>query len=119
MKAEQYFEKADALYDGILQTHKDIRKNCETFLKKVLKEEGGSIDLTDFESNISVTYDGGNHPEYASNAFSIVEGVYLDEKGNIVLQTEDCSEYPIENINWSEVYDVAAFVREYIDGSLS
>jgi hypothetical protein len=119
MKAETYFKQADALYDGILQTHRDIRKKCETFLKKVLEEEGGSIDLTDFESNISVTYDGGNHPEYASNAFSIVEGIYLDEKGNIVLQIEDCSEYPIENINWDEVYDVAAFIREYIDGSLS
>ena len=118
MKAKKYFQKADAMYDGILQIHKDIRKNCETFLKKVLEERGGSIDLTDFESNISVTYDGGNHPEYASNAFSIVESVFLDKDGDIALQTEDCSEYPIENINWNEVYDVAAFVCEYLDGSL-
>jgi hypothetical protein len=64
---------------------------------------------------ISVTYDGGNHPEYASTAFSMVEGISLDENDNIILQIEDCSEYPIQNINWDEVYDVAAFIHDEID----
>lgn len=115
MKKETYFKKADELYDSIIPVQQDIRKKCETYIKKVLKENNGSLDCTESENMISVTYDGGNHPEYASTAFSMVEGVSLDENDNIILQIEDCSEYPIQNINWDEVYDVAAFIHDEID----
>ena len=115
MKKETYFKKADELYDSIIPVQQDIRKKCETYIKMVLKENNGSLDCTESENMISVTYDGGNHPEYASTAFSMVEGINLDENNNIILQIEDCSEYPIENINWDEVFDVAAFIHDEID----
>ena len=115
MKKETYFKKADELYDSIIPVQQDIRKKCETYIKMVLKENNGSLDCTESENMISVTYDGGNHPEYASTAFSMVEGISLDENDNIILQIEDCSEYPIENINWNEVFDVAAFIHDEID----
>jgi hypothetical protein len=115
MKKETYFKKADELYDSIIPVQQDIRKKCETYIKMVLKENNGSLDCTESENMISVTYDGGNHPEYASTAFSMVEGINLDENDNIILQIEDCSEYPIENINWDEVFDVAAFIHDEID----
>lgn len=115
MKKETYFKKADELYDSIIPVQQDIRKKCETYIKMVLKENNGSLDCTESENMISVTYDGGNHPEYASTAFSMVEGVSLDENDNIILQIEDCSEYPIQNINWDEVFDVAAFIHDEID----
>jgi hypothetical protein len=115
MKKETYFKKADELYDSIIPVQQDIRKKCETYIKMVLKENNGSLDCTESENMISVTYDGGNHPEYASTAFSMVEGISLDENDNIILQIEDCSEYPIQNINWDEVYDVAAFIHDEID----
>ena len=115
MKKETYFKKADELYDSIIPVQQDIRKKCETYIKMVLKENNGSLDCTESENMISVTYDGGNHPEYASSAFSMVEGISLDENDNIILQIEDCSEYPIQNINWDEVFDVAAFIHDEID----
>lgn len=115
MKKETYFKKADELYDSIIPVQQDIRKKCETYIKMVLKEHDGSLDCTESENMISVTYDGGNHPEYASTAFSMVEGISLDEDDNIILQIEDCSEYPIQNINWDEVFDVAAFIHDEID----
>jgi hypothetical protein len=115
MKKETYFKKADELYDSIIPVQQDIRKKCETYIKMVLKENNGSLDCTESENMISVTYDGGNHPEYASTAFSMVEGINLDENDNIILQIEDCSEYPIESINWDEVFDVAAFIHDEID----
>lgn len=115
MKKETYFKKADELYDSIIPVQQDIRKKCETYIKMVLKENNGSLDCTESENMISVTYDGGNHPEYASNASSMVEGISLDENDNIILQIEDCSEYPIQNINWDEVFDVAAFIHDEID----
>lgn len=115
MKKETYFKKADELYDSIIPVQQDIRKKCETYIKMVLKENNGSLDCTESENMISVTYDGGNHPEYASTAFSMVEGISLDKNDNIILQIEDCSEYPIQNINWDEVFDVAAFIHDEID----
>ena len=115
MKKQAYFKKADELYDSIIPIQQDIRKKCETYIKMVLKENNGSLDCTESENVISVTYDGGNHPEYASTAFSLVEGISLDENDNIILQIEDCSKYPIQNINWDEVFDVAAFIHDEID----
>lgn len=112
MKKETYFKKADELYDSIIPTQKEIRKKCETFIKKSVQEHNGKIDFSDCDDSVSVTYDGGNHPEYASNASSMVEGVCLDENGDIFLQIEDCSKYYIDSINWEEVYWVASFIKE-------
>ena len=112
MKKETYFKQADKLYDSIIPTQRKIRNKCETFIKKFLQEHDNEIDFSDCDGSVTVSYDGGNHPEYASNAFSTVEAISLDDKGNIVLQTEDCSEYGIENINWEEVYWIAAFITD-------
>lgn len=105
-------EKAISLFFSILDTQEDIRKESERYIKNYLKKHGNSVDITENENMISVTYDGGNHPEYASNAFSIVKGIFLDKNENICLNTEDCDEYHIDRINWDEVYDVAMFIYE-------
>ena len=115
MKKETYFKKADELYDSIIPIHQEIRKKCETYIKRVLKEHDGELDFSATDELVSVSYDGGNHPEYASNAFSIVEGVHLDGRDNIILQTEDSSYYPIINIDWEEVFNVAAFIYNEIE----
>ena len=115
MKRQTYFKKAEELYDSIIPAQREIREKSEIYIKKFLEENGGSVDFPECNGSVSVTYDGGNHPEYASNAFSIVEGAFLDENGGITLQVEDCRDYPIENINWDEVYDVAAFINQELD----
>ena len=111
MKKETYFKKADELLDSILPAQKEIRKKCETYIRMFLKEHDGEIDFSECDGSVSVTYDGGNHPEYASNAFSMVEGITLDKKDDIILQTEDCPEYDISNIGWEEVYWIASFIH--------
>lgn len=117
MKKETLFKKTSELYEQILPIQNKIRKKSEEYIKRVLQEHPDGINFDDYPvaNAISVNYDGGSHPEYASNCFSIVYGVYSNEKGNVVLNIEDCDEYPIENLNWDEAYTVAEYLSEYID----
>ena len=112
-------KEAKELFEAITPIRRQIAKKCLAYLKRELKKNNGSIAFFDNEGNaidsayVSVTYDGGRHPEYASNAFAQVDGIYFNEKGNIVLNTEDDDEYGIENISWDELYEVADFVYEH------
>ena len=49
-----------------------------------------------------VAYDGGQHPEYSSNVFSEVEGVFIKD-GKFYLEIEDDDEYPIERLSLNEL----------------
>lgn len=76
------------------------------YLKK-LCEENGTINFEVLDICVAVTYDGGNHPEYASNVFSDVIDVHLDEYGNVELCTEDCDEYEADRVCAADLYGVA------------
>ena len=58
-----------------------VRKKCIEYLIRVLKEHNNELDWTDsdFEYLVSCPYNGGGHPEYASNIFSTIYGVKLGE----------------------------------------
>ena len=116
MKKESYLKQADVLYESIIPAQRDIRKKSEKYLQMALAEHGGSIDFNDYdpEEFVSVPYDGGNHPEYASNCFSMVYGVFINKDGNICLNTEDCSELPISDLNWDSVFSVASYLNTQI-----
>lgn len=97
-----------------------LNAESEKFIKSVLEEQDGKRieweseeceKLCEYQGGISVTYDGGNHPEYASDAYSRVYAVYLDENGKICLEIEDSEEYELERVqSVGEVYDVARFL---------
>ena len=42
---------------------------------------------------LAIVYDGGNHPEYSSNAFSMVSGVKINENDAISIQCDDDEDY--------------------------
>lgn len=88
---------------------------CRDFLKDVLRNNNGSIDWynVDLPEYISVPYDGGNHPEYASNVFSNVYGVMLADDGDIYLHIEDDEKYSISNINVDDLYNICSFICAY------
>ena len=65
----------------------------------------------------SVVYNGGNHPEYDSNAYSNVECVYLKD-GEVYLDIEDASGYNIDRINAESLFDVALAVKETIEANI-
>lgn len=113
-------KEAKELFEAITPIRNQIANRCQAYLKKVLKKaENHTISFFDNEGEaidndyVSVIYDGGRHPEYASNAFSNVNAVFLNSKGRICLDIEDCDEYEIDNVSWDELYTIAEFVYEH------
>lgn len=96
------------------EKQREAKKISLDFINKKLNKYNGHIefDYDVIEDILSVTYDGGAHPEFASNAFSSVYGIFKNKKGKICLCTEDCEEYEIDSINDDEIYDVAMFIYE-------
>ena len=116
MEKEMYLKLAGVLYDTVIPTQRDIRNKCEKYIQMALDEHNGCIDFNDYDPDefVSVPYDGGNHPEYASNCFSVVNGVFIHKDGDICLNTEDCSEYALSSVDWDDVYNIATYIRDQI-----
>ena len=93
----------------------DLREDCIGYLTEKLNEpehkDGISTEPED-GSSVTVTYDGGKHPEYNSTAFSTVKGVYK-KNDSIMLDTEDDDEYPISRISTIELFGVCDFIEDY------
>ena len=108
------FEKTGEKFFELSAT---LRNDCENYLASVLKENGGHIewDNAEVEESLCVAYDGGNHPEYASNCFSLVSAIDMDEKGNITLDIEDTTQYDLDRVEIIDLYNVCEFV-EHIYG---
>lgn len=109
-------EKFQKTADKWAKVQKELRKDCMDFLTRILNRNNKLIDWSEMEieQSVCVTYDGGNHPEYASNAFSMVQSVSMDDKGNITIDCEDDSDYAIENIDTGELYTLCDFIDEYV-----
>ena len=107
------FEKT---FEKVAELNKQLREECCDYLRKVLKENGNSIDLQSEDEDddiVCVTYDGGNHPEYAANPYSQVYGIFLNEKDNeIYLNIEDSDEYCLDRVDSVlEVYNICLLVQ--------
>lgn len=82
---------------------------------KGLPFEDGEFPI-DGEYQTYVTYDGGNHPETASNAFSTVYSVRRNEHyGNIGLEIDETNFYDIDRVvDVAELSYLAESIGEYI-----
>lgn len=94
----------------------ELRRECIEFLKRVLQANNNHLEWDDSEldSSVCVTYDGGNHPEYASNAFSTVTAIDLNKDGFITLEIEDCPEYWLDDVSTDEVWALCDFIDKYL-----
>lgn len=109
-------EKIIEIGNQISTLENELRKECENWLDKVLGD-GEEFDLTEVEDDgdsVCVTYDGGRHPEYNSNASSDVARVFKKD-GKIYLDIEDCEEYDIERVDAMELYGVCMFIYDNFD----
>ena len=105
--------KFQKIGEQVIDLMRPLRKECVKFLKRKLKDNG-KIDLTEMEEDcgtVCVTYDGGRHPEYDTNAYSTVWSVFKKDN-EIYLETEDCDEYSIDRIDTMELYGVCDFIAE-------
>jgi len=119
-------KKAIELMNQMIPMKKEVKKTCIAYLKRVLEKcNNNYLSFYDEDGEaygnryVSVTYDGGNHPEYESNAFSTVKGVFIDKYGDICLDTEDDDAYAIENINLEELYDIAEYVYADVEETIN
>jgi hypothetical protein len=114
------FEKRYKKYKTI---RTKLSNACIEFIKEVATAWDGNVfPLSDISNEFDVddaycyiVYDGGRHPEYASNAFSKVEGIFIDKKGNLTLSIEDCDKYDIERVDEQDLDSVAYALSAAID----
>lgn len=120
---ESNIKYADSLMVAINELEAKALSECMGFLKGLLSLNGGRIEFHEYDedgfqtddNSFVVPYDGGRHPEYASNCFSDVESVFI-KNGNIYLEIEDCEEYPISSLDDRTVIDMCLYINEnFID----
>lgn len=119
-------ERYRKLGQEVLKKQAELRKECEKYIKDSIYNHLRGEGTLEFEEEvmdekdinaISVPYNGGNHPEYASNCYSMLQAITLDYQNgeyNILLSIEDDDEYPLEEVGDMDVYNIAYFLEEYL-----
>lgn len=90
------FKKLKELQDCYFKASRDYRNAMEQTFDEALKE-GDYIDLVENEVYCYLTYDGGNHPEYAANLVSQCYGVGK-KNGKVYFRIEEDEEYKIDRV---------------------
>ena len=103
MKTSDFFKT----YNNVLDSLNVLRNESKEVIKDALSSHGNTFVVDEINDYLSITYFGGNHPEYASNAFSRVISVNLKPNGDIVVETEDCEEIHSEDIMTLDLADIA------------
>lgn len=114
-------ERVYELLEKIAPMKKEIMERCLAYIEEQLKKaKDNSISFRDEDNepikgmSVVVTYDGGNHPEYAANPYSEVYGVYM-KNGKIYIDCEDCDEYNIEYATYGDIVDIADFMYDILE----
>ena len=114
-------KRANELWEQMAPMIKEIKERSVAYIREQLEiAESNSISFRDENDEaidgcgICVTYDGGNHPEYAANPYSDVYEVYKKDD-NIFIHCEDCVAYPLEYMEWMDIFEVADFIYTNIN----
>lgn len=95
----------------------ELRQECVEYLTQATKENGLiEFNLQDDEY-VFVSYDGGSHPEYEANLYSMVHSVsFNDDKNRLSIETDDADDYTVDRINTDELYSLALAVYYKLNG---
>lgn len=88
-----------------------LRGSCIRYITAAIQKYGPIEFDYDNDEYVTVIYDGGAHPEYASNAFSQVNNVYM-KNNDIYVETED-SDIKETELSTEELYDIASIIHDY------
>lgn len=69
-----------------------------------------TVTLEGEEQAWAITYDGGRHPEYAANPYSIVDAVYLDCDGKVWIDTDDADRIDPDTLDAGDMMTIADIV---------
>ena len=85
-----------------------LRKECLAYLRNIVSKHNNSYEF-DNDYMITVSYDGGNHPEYASNVYSKVHRIYIkDDK--LLFDIDDEYGYSEDRITTYELFSIASYI---------
>jgi hypothetical protein len=114
-------EKFDNLCTELCNAKRAVRQQCIDMLKEICnRTESKEINLDKMNNflldggmaNPVFCYDGGNHPEYASNMYSTVEGFEL--KGDkLVFTIEDSDDYDITRVHTDCLIELCDAIIDY------
>lgn len=107
-EVEKEFEHNFKFYDN---WRRKLRGSCIRYIARAIKKYGPIEFEYDNNEFVTVVYNGGNHPEYASNAFSQVSRVYM-KNNDIYVETED-SNIKESDLTTEELYDIVATIHDY------
>lgn len=95
---------------------KAVLTDCKKFIKDaVFAMPDGDLPIPyELPENLYVSYDGGNHPEYASNCYSEVSNIYVNN-GDIYLEIDETSKYSLDNVPVDEIVNIAKFINTYFN----
>lgn len=108
------------IYEKLCQQVLDIRENVFESLKDLVKSMGNKVSIPncidDYCYN-AIAYNGGNHPEYASDCFCRFEIVEYDSTEDSIFVTfeddyvQELSENSIDDV--LVVFDALLYIKEY------
>lgn len=90
--------------------HKELY-NMITETMKELKEVVVPFDIYDYNVGSTISYDGGNHPEYDSNCFSSVEKImWCDDTQSVDIELEDGTQN-MRFISLGDLFTIAELIH--------
>lgn len=110
MAKEQFIKDNTKAYEWLRKAH----HSCIEYITRVVKEHNNIIQFdTDYDDEVlSVSYDGGGHPEYASNCYSDVYNVHIDNNGCLCAEIEECDHYDFERMNTLDIMAIAEAIHD-------
>lgn len=119
MTKEEYIKRKTAQFEKSVNEYYDaakkVRLEAVNYIVIVLENVGGRIDFDAEQDDeyFSVTYNGGNHPEYNSNICSVCYAVYVKDDV-IYLSIEETDEYNECDVTTNDIIAVADAVKAHI-----
>lgn len=113
MNKYELYAKRDLYY----KVQKEMRDYALAFIHQFLVLHAitdGHIDLTSLDERVCVAYDGGNHPESASNYASVVEEIFISNE-QVYINTEDATRYELNMCSTDEILLIAELLADYTD----
>lgn len=116
----------DSTYKEYLYSVGEVRKVCIEMLTEVCnRTDSKEISLEKLknwcydngEGCPTVSYDGGNHPEYASNCYSSVDGICIKHDpihgDKLFLDIEDDTTYSVDRVLTVDLIELCDVITMY------
>ena len=113
--------KFNQAFDEFINAKKNVREISLEMLKDICNRRvDKKISLENLKEYLDnnnecypvISYDGGNHPEYAANMYSTVDGFRL-ENDTVIFDIEDSSDYSEDRVMTDDLIDLCDVIIGY------